>query len=176
MSDTETTVDPFVALLEQEFAEIDASTREFTDEERYIANYAKSLSRRDDEIARIQHFCLKESERLKREKDNIVKLHGPNVAKTLDRIKGNKKSINTPYGRVGMRSTKPTVTWSKEDEQQIIDWCKEHHPDAVSESVPKPRIGLLKTELTTAMEDGEDVPATTYVGEHETLYVKTETK
>ena len=172
--------DPVVAALEKEFARhgLDLEGCGMVDErDRFIASYARSLTHREREIAEVQAFAKMMTERLQGQIESIKNWRGRDVARVLTEktahVKG--KSVNTPYGRVGFRKKKPTISWDKSDEPALLKWCQENCPDAVNVIVSEPRHTIVKTPLIELHMQHPDtlIPGTDFVDERDELYVQT---
>lgn len=135
---TETMTDPLLEALQDEFALVSEQVREDgvddADRELIIA-YTESLARRHDQIARAKDFHDRTVSRLQREIESIQAWKGAAVEAAVARNIGKKRSIDTPGGRVGFRSrTKPSITCAPENKDELILWCEQHVPGAVTTS------------------------------------------
>ena len=109
-----------------------------------VRGYARYRKRRLDEMAANKAFCERRNAILQNELDRAEGYRAWNASEALNRLLqgGKAKSIDTPSGRVGFRTTaKPKLEYDPNDEEALRCWCKQHCPDALSDPKPAhPRI------------------------------------
>ncbi len=114
-----------------------------------VRSYAKFINRRADEMAANKAFCERRNGILQREIDRAEGYRQWKASEALNRLLQGKKakSIDTPSGRVGFRTTaKAKLEYDPHDEEALRGWCEQYCPDALSAPKPaQPRI--LKSVL-----------------------------
>ncbi len=162
---TETEMDPIAEALEAEFAAIDEQSRECgidTVDMQNIHKFARTMKRRATEIADTEAYAKAQVTRLVREREWIERNLGAAAAAATARVvEGRRaKSVPTPWGTVGLRAQgKDSVQYNSRHKTDLVAWCEEHCPEAVSTTDPQPTKGILKGALAAHLsETGEFCP------------------
>jgi hypothetical protein len=118
--------------------------------------------------ARIKDWAEKETRRVEREEDFLLKRFGDELERwARKQLKGKRKCVALPAGRLGFRSANAKL--AIDDKDACLKWAKKHCPDAV---VVIER--LSKSQLNKRFKQDGEIPE---VGAHveparETFYVR----
>ena len=140
-----------------------------------LAQFARSVWRRQSEIAAIRAYAAKATARLQREIDRIENWYGPQITRLVhDRTDGGKrKSIATPYGRIGLRHQAQRIEWAPEQNDALVAWAEDNCAEAVSRAIPDIRKTIRKKELLEAMRNDDlHPPGVTVTPAGDALYIQ----
>lgn len=174
MTSTES-VDPFVQALSAELDALHTGMPENMDPDtRVLHAIARSLLRREQEIADNEAWVVARNATLRREIESIWAFKCSEAMGCVRRLKhGKSRSVTVPGMRFGLRAAKASIRWAPEDKDALIAWAKEHCPVAVTVTAPDPRESLTKTELVGYVKvSGRVPPGCTYRSEGDEPYAR----
>jgi len=166
--------DPVLSALQEEFEAIAHDLRDDGSPQELFDTYARMIWTRLHEIDQVKAYAVARALRLRKEIAGIESWRGEAVRRVLAEANKHKKTkyVDTPYGRLGYRKAAPSCTWRAEDEPAVVEWAREHLPDAVTEYVPAPRYTLKKTDLRSALDAGQAIPHVLPTGGGDEFYFR----